>query len=65
MVPFVQAELLGNQGELDPSSDLWHLFLALTSTACCPRNQRRLSEMPPNVLKYTELSNQLLHLLHS
>lgn len=47
MVPFVQAELLGNQGELDPSPGLWHLFLALTYMACYPRNQRRLSEMPP------------------
>lgn len=46
MVPFVQVELLGNQGELDLSLGLWHLFLALTSIACCPRNQRRVSEMP-------------------
>lgn len=31
MAPFVQAELLGNQGGPDRSPGLWHLFLGLVS----------------------------------
>lgn len=65
MVPFVQAELLGNQGELDsfprplaPVSSS-HFYGMLSKE---PKEALRDA---PNVPKSTKLSNQLLHLLHS
>lgn len=65
MVPFVQAELLGNQGELDSfprplaSVSSSHFYGMLS------KEPKEVLRDAPNVPKSTKLSNQLLHLLHS